>query len=248
MTFAEDLYSLYEQRPNEKDHLERLAAAKGLASGVTEPFAQFEMPPGLEVGRDFIQTAFELSATQPMGSEPITGTSQVFIIALKQRIPSAPPEWSSVEQRVTADYRRAKAIEAAHQAGRDFHERLASGEKSLQELASEANATWVKPRPFSPATTSISELEGQVNFAQLKETAIRLNPGSHSTLVTNSTGGFIVQVLDRQPVDTAKLQEALPSFIEQFRQTREREAVNEWFRKQSENTILAGLPTIGPSR
>jgi hypothetical protein len=58
----------------------------------------------------------------------------------------------------------------------------------------------------------------------------------------------VVQVLDRQPVDQAKMQEALPSFIEQFRETREREAVNEWFRKQSENTVLAGLPTIGSSR
>jgi peptidyl-prolyl cis-trans isomerase D len=248
MGFAEELYGLYEQLPNEQDQLERLAAAKGLASGVTEPFTQFEVPAGLEVGRDFIQAAFRLSPVQPMAPEPIAGPSQVFIIALKQRIPSGPPEWSSVEQRVTADYRRAKAIEAAHEAGRDFYEKLTSGDQSLQDLASQVNATWVKPRPFSPTTTSIPELEGQVNFAQLKDTAVRLAVGAHSTLVTNNTGGFVVHVLDRQPVEEAKMKEALPAFVEQFRQEREREAVNEWFRKQSENTVLAGLPTFGSSR
>jgi peptidyl-prolyl cis-trans isomerase D len=248
MGFAEELYGLFEQRPNEQDHLERLAAAKGLAAGVTEPFAQFEMPPGLEVGRDFIQAAFSLSPTQPMAPEPIAGPSQVFIIALKERIPSGPPEWSTVEQRVTADYRRSRAIEAAHQAGREFYERLTGGDQSLQELATQANATWVRPRPFSPSTTSIPELEGQVNFAQLKETALQLATGAHSTLITNSTGGFVVQLLDRQPADEAKMKEELPAFLEQHRQTREREAVNEWFRKQTENTILAGLPTFGSSR
>jgi hypothetical protein len=248
MTFAEELYGLYEQRPTEQDHLERLAAAKGLSAAVTGPFAQFEMPPGLEVGRDFIQAAHGLSPTQPMAPEPIAGPSQVYIIALKERIPSGPPEWSSVEQRVTADYRRTKAIEAAHQAGREFYDRLTGGDQSLQELASQGNATWVKPRPFSPTTTSIPELEGQVNFAQLKETAVQLAPGAHSTLVTNNTGGFVVQLLDRQPVDAAKMKEEFPAFLEQHRQSRERESVNEWFRKQSENTILAGLPTFGASR
>ncbi len=248
MSFAEELYSLYEQRPNETNQLERLAAAKGLQAGVTEPFAQFETPPGLEVGRDFIQTAFSLSPAQPMATEPIAGTKQVFIIALKDRIPSALPDWSNVEQRVTADYRRAKALEAAHQAGQKFYERLQSGEKSLRELAGDAHAVWVKPRPFSASTTSIPELEGQVNFAQLKDTAVRLPTGQFSNLITNSTGGFVVQVLQRQPVAEAKMKEELPAFVDRFRQEREREAVNEWFRKLSENTILAGLPTFQTSR
>jgi len=248
MSFAEELYGLYEQRLNEQDHLERLAAAKGMQAGVTEPFAQFETPPGLEVGRDFIQTAFGLSPSQPMATEPIAGTDQVFIIALKQRIPSSLPEWSTVEQRVTADYRRTKALEAAHQAGLDFHARLASGEQSLQELAGQGNVTWVKPRSFSAATASIPELEAQVNFAQLKQTAMRLAASEHSDLITNSTGGFVVNVLDRKPADESKMKEELPAFLEQFRRDRERVAVSEWFRKLSENTILAGLRTIGPSR
>jgi hypothetical protein len=248
MSFAEELYSLYEQRPNERDHLERLAAAKGLPASVTEPFAQYEMPPGLEVGRDFVQAAFSLSPAQPMATEPIAGMDQVFIIALKQRIPSGPPDWSSVEERVTADYRRAKALEAAHQTGRDFYERLTAGDQSLQELANQPSITWVKPRPFSPSTPSIPELEGQVNFAQLKETAVSLAAGSYSKLITNSTGGFVVQVVDRQPVDESTMKEEFPAFLERLRQERERAAVNEWFRKQSENTILAGLPTFGPSR
>ncbi|MCL4180897.1 MAG: SurA N-terminal domain-containing protein [Verrucomicrobia bacterium] len=248
MTFAEELYSLYEQRPNEQDHLERLAAAKGLPAAVTEPFAQFEMPPGLEVGRDFVQAAFALSPTQPMATEPLAGPNQVFIIALKRRIPSGPPEWSAVEQRVTADYRRARALEAAHRAGQEFYDRLAAGGQPLQELTGQPHITWVKPRPFSPGTTSIPELEGQVNFAQLKDTAVRLAAGKHSNLVTNNTGGFVLEVTSRQPVDEAKMKEELPAFLDRLRQEREREAINEWFRKQSENTLLAGIPTIGNSR
>lgn len=248
MGFAEELYGLYEQRPNEQDHLERLAAAKGIPAGVTEPFAQFEAPPGLEVGQDFVQAAFRLSPAEPMAPEPIAGASQVYIIALKERLPSSLPEWSAVEQRVTADFRRTKAIEAAHEAGLQFYERLTATNQPLQELASQSGATWVKPRPFSPSTSSIPELEGQVNFAQLKETAMSLTAGAHSTLITNSTGGFIVHVLERQPVDDARVQAELPEFLQRHRQEREREVVSEWFRKQADNTLLEGVPTFGAAR
>jgi hypothetical protein len=248
MSFAEELYGLFEQRPTEQDHLERLAAAKGLTAGVTEPFAQFESPEGLDVDRDFVQAAFGLSPTEPMVTEPVAGPNHVYVIAFKRRIPSGPPEWSAVEQRVTADYRRAKALEAAHAAGRQFHEQLAAGDQTLQKLANQPHITWVRPRPFSPVTTSIPELEGQVNFAQLKDTALRLAAGEYSNLVTNTTGGFVVQVSDRQPVTEARMKEELPAFVTQLRQEREREAVNEWFRRQSENTLLAGLPTFGSAR
>jgi peptidyl-prolyl cis-trans isomerase D len=250
MVFAEELYGLIEQRPNEQDHLERLAAAKGLAAAVTEPFAQFESPEGIDAGPDFARAAFALTPAAPMATEPLAGPEHVYIIALKRRIPSGPPEWADVEQRVTADYRRAKALEAAHAAGRQFHEKLVADDQTqtLQQLANQPHITWVRPRPFSPSTTSIPELEGQVNFAQLKDTALRLAVGEHSNLVTNSAGGFVVQVTDRQPVADEKMNEELPGFLTQLRQERERDALNEWFRRQMENTLLAGLPTFGSSR
>jgi peptidyl-prolyl cis-trans isomerase D len=247
MSFIEELYELYQQEPDGRNLLERLAAAHGLPSGVTEPFAAQETPPELDVFRDFASAAFAIRPDLPMATEPIVGRDSVYAIALQRRLPSEVPDFESVEFRVAADYRRQEALKIAQERGRSFQttltNRLAES-LSFQEACHEANVVWIQPPPISRKTTSVPGLGVDISAAQLKDLALRLQPGETSEFVSTSTGGTIIHVTERQPVDDAKLEAELAGYIEQLRQERQSEALSEWFRKLAETTVILGLPTF----
>jgi peptidyl-prolyl cis-trans isomerase D len=245
MGFTEQLYELFQQEPEATDLLERLAAARGLRAGITDPFAAHETPIGLDVFRDFTQAAFSIRPELPMATEPIVGDGAVYVIALQERLPSEAPSLESVEPRVAADYRRQEALRIAQERGQDFHEyltqRLETGD-SFQEICQDANVPWIKPPPFSRRTPSVPDLGTDLPFAQLKELAQQLPEGQTSGFVPTNTGGVILHLNARQPVDDAKLQAGLPDYLEQLRQERQREALGEWFRKESQAIVISGLP------
>jgi peptidyl-prolyl cis-trans isomerase D len=247
MGFTEQLYELYQQEPRATNLLERLAAASGLPVGITEPFAAHETPAGLEVYRDFSQTAFSIRPDLPMATEPIVGDGVVYVIALQERLPSEAPSFDSVEQRVAADYRRQEALRMAQARGQGFRAALdagLTGGETFQEICQDHNVMWIKPPPFSRTTPSVPELGADLPFAQLKELAQKLPEGETSEFVPTNSGGVIVHLASRQPVDPAKLEAELPDYLDQLRQERQREALGEWFRKEAQGMAITGLPPI----
>jgi hypothetical protein len=245
MGFIEQLYDLFQAEPDAADLLERLAAASGLPAETTEPFAAHETPPGLNVFRDFTQAAFSIRPELPMATEPIRGDGAVYVIALRARLPSQVPPFEAVENRVAADYRRQEALRAAQQRGQEFSQWLSSGleqGRTFQELSQDANVLWIKPPPFSRRTPSVPELGTDLPFAQLREQAMKQPVGEPSDFIPTSTGGAILYVSGRTPVDDAKIQAGLAEYKDQLRQERQREALGEWFRKEAETTVIAGLP------
>lgn len=247
MSFTEQLYELYQQEPNATNLLERLAAATGLPVGVTEPFAAHETPAGLNVYRDFSQTAFSIRANLPMATEPIVGDGVVYVIALQERVASEAPSFDSVEQRVAADYRRQEALRKAQERGQAFQTTLDAGfadGKTFQQICQDHNVTWIKPPPFSRTTPSVPELGGDLPFAQLKELSQKLPEGDTSEFVPTNSGGVVVHLASRQPVDPAKLEAELPDYLIRLRQERQREALGEWFRKETQSLAISGLPSF----
>jgi hypothetical protein len=155
------------------------------------------------------------------------------------------PPFEAVENRVAADYRRQEALRAAQQRGQEFSQWLSSGleqGRTFQELSQDANVLWIKPPPFSRRTPSVPELGTDLPFAQLREQAMKQPVGEPSDFIPTSTGGAILYVSGRTPVDDAKIQAGLAEYKDQLRQERQREALGEWFRKEAETTVIAGLP------
>jgi len=68
----------------------------------------------------------------------------------------------------------------------------------------------------------------------LKDVAFALAPGKTSPFVKSPDGGLVLHVVSRQPVDEAKLKAELPAYTAKVREERRHQAINEWFRKESE--------------
>jgi len=248
--FAQQLFDLYEKQTNQTDNLEKLAAALGIQSAVTEPFSRSDGPKDLKVLDAFTEVAFALTSEQPMASEPLPGEDAVFVIALKKRIASEVQSFAAVRDKVVEDYRRREALQAAHLEGQRLHAALTNGlvqGKTFEAVCAEAKAVPIKLPSFALSTRSLPELEGRVDLSLLKDLATSLAPGKTSDFIPTRDGGVILHLLSKQPVEEARVKTELPAFLARLREERQREAFSEWFRKEAEIARLTGIPPFKKS-
>ncbi len=227
---------LFENEHLDMNSLDKAAEAKGLKVEVTEPFTQYGMPPNLQVPPTFTQVAFSLTPEQPVAEQPIVGEKAVYIIALKGRLPSELPPLDNIRERVTEDYRRSQSGELASKAGEELYAKLTNAVaqgKSFQEAAREAGANYLDLPPISQKTPSVPELPSR-DFSTVKDQAFSLGVGKISSYSPTPSGGVIVYLKAKVPVDQAKMQAEIPEYLKDLRQSHQYDAFREWFTKQME--------------
>jgi hypothetical protein len=237
--FATELFDL---SPVQADNLEKLAQTKGLTVEVTQPFSRVQKPTELQVGEDFAEKAFKLTAAEPFSGDPILGFDEAYVVALKAHLPSENPPYESVLDRVTENYRYQEALRAAHQAGQVFYATLtnemAAG-KGFVAICAEAKLQPVLPPAFSPSTRELPEIEQHVNLQQFKQATFTATIGKPTGFMPTREGGFIAIVLARLPLDTARMNAALTNFSHSVRQARQNEAFNDWFQAEAKRGLSA---------
>jgi hypothetical protein len=233
VAFANALFEI----GNQTNALENLAAAKGFVSHVTEPFTQFQPPADLNVSPRFSQIAAKLTPEEPFAEEVIEGPDGIYIIALKQRIPSELPPLDAIRDRVAQDYLNNKALELAQEAGRKLHTAITNAiaqSKTFEAAAAENNASPILLAPFSRESTSLPGLPNTADSSRVVSTAFSLAPGQVSNWVPTRSGGFLVHLKEIVPPTPEKLQAELPEYLKELRQARQYEAFSDWFQKEME--------------
>ncbi len=236
---------LFDMEPLRAENLDKMAKEKGLTVGVTAPFDRENGPKELEVGPDFAQRAFARTPDDPFAG-PLQGATAVYVIALKQRLPSEVPTLAQIRDKVEADYKLNQALGLARKAGEDFYQTLTNGLTQVKPFASICLNAHLKPvsvPPVSLSTRDLPEIEDRVALNQYKQIAFGTPVGKPSPFVPTSEGGLIVYVKSKLPLDVAKMSANLPTFSNAVRQSRQNEAFNEWFSKEAQKG-LAGIPAF----
>lgn len=218
---------------------EKAAAERKYTVRVTAPFDQEDGPKEIAVGADFTRTAFGRSADEPF-SPPLVGPEAVFVIALKERVPSEIPPLDQIRDRVTDDYRRFEAAAAARRAGAGFAVTLTNGLAAGKTFSAICATAGVKPviiPPLSLVSRTNAVVEEHANLQQYKSAAFTTPLGKASQFVPTIDGGFVVFVREKLPLALAKMTAELPAFANSVRQTRQGEAFNEWFRREAERGL-----------
>jgi hypothetical protein len=238
---------LFDLKPFQPDTLQQLAGTNGVQAAVTPPFDRESDPSGLEVGPDFGKAAFSLSPDEPYAG-PIVGLDGVYVIAFDRKLPRETPSLDQVKDKVTADFKHSQALMQAQTAGRLFHQTatnaLAQG-KTFANICAEAHAQLVELPPFSISTRSLPGVEEFVPLNQLKQIAFSTQPGKLSNFQPTLEGGLVVLVKERLPLDEAKAQSEMPTFVAAMRRTRQQEAFEDWFRKEYDKAAR-GNPAMQP--
>jgi hypothetical protein len=250
--FGTELANQYQANPAIK--FENVAAAKSLPVKVTPPFDRLHGLEETDFPPTFRQKAMALSEREPIAFTPIVGSNAVYVIAFKSRIPGENPTFEKVQDKVTADFKNAQALDLARKAGTNFQATLFTSllqsNKSFAAICSEAKLPTVTLPPFSATTTTLTNLDERINLRRLQELGFELKPGQSSSFVTGPDGGWILYVRARLPFDEAKVKEELPKFVATLRQYRQGEAFNRWFSKQAEaaQVMPPREPTNAPPR
>ena len=233
--FANELY--------DKQHtlaaFEAAVTSQGLKPLITLPFDESDGPTNLNVGPGLASAAFKLTKEEPISFKPVLGENGCYVFALKDRIPSQDPPYSTIEAKVIAEYRHYQALNLMRQSGVAFYMLLTNGlaqGKTFSALAMEAGQKVTSLPPLSRSTESLPDtLPLKLNPRQLINYAFSLQPRKASTYVpTPPDGGFILYVRDRLPMDDAKMKADLSTFAASLRQARQNEAFGLWFRKVME--------------
>jgi peptidyl-prolyl cis-trans isomerase D len=239
---------LYNESVVKSEAFEKLAADKKLEVKVTEPFDRVK---GLEQGdfpATFRQKAFALTDQQQVQFSPIRGSNTVYVIALKKRIPSEMQPFDKVKDQVLHDFKYEKAQQMARQEGQAFQtsvsNSLAQG-KSFADAAAAAKVQLITVPEFTPATSTLTNLDERVNFRTLHNVAVELKKGEVSSFMPLMEGGLVVYMRDRQAVPEDKVKQEMPEFLTRLRLYRQNEAFNQWFRKEAEQARVT-LPQKEP--
>ncbi|MBI4663811.1 MAG: peptidyl-prolyl cis-trans isomerase [Verrucomicrobia bacterium] len=239
--FANKLIEL----PLATNNLANFAAAEGILSSVTEPFAEENPPPNLKVPDTFGRAAFQLTPTQPIYEQPIVAQDGVYLIGYHNRIPSEIRPFETIREQVAEEFRKSEATKLLNAAGRDLESRLtmslAQG-KTFEAACGEANVPTIDLPPFSQKTSTLPQLLNRGDLSSIKNAAFALTPGKTSSFTPTRDGGFIVYLQAKIPVTDEKVKEGLAAFMENLRRSRLYEAYGEWLRKEIDLARIS-LPT-----
>ena len=231
---------LLDMEPMKVANLEALAKERGRTVGTTEPFDRAG-PLELKVGSAFVQAAFALTAVDPIAQMTIPAEDGVYVIALKERLPSQEQPFEAVREKVVTDYQGSESEELARVAAEGFHQALTNSlaqGKGFSVVCADMRVTPQALPPFSASTQFIEGLGDSVSLRQLQNIALDLAPGKASGVVPIRSGSMVLYVRSRLPVSETKLKEELPAFAARLRQVRSGQAFEEWLQQQFQTGAL----------
>jgi len=229
--------------PYSPSDLEKLAKARGLTVKTTAPFDEKTGCKDLDLPAKGLHVLFSLREDAPDDTEksmlyapsPLAGETAVYVAGLNKRIPSQLQTLAAARDLVAGDYREAKAISLAGEAGNKFAGALQAGlmqGKSFDEVCA---AEGVKPEslpPFALTTTNLPAGLDKASFQQLQEAVFSLPNGQSSKYIVTTDGGLVAYVKGRLPVDETRMKQEIPSYLARMRQQREYAAFSEWLSRQ----------------
>ncbi|KAB2674959.1 MAG: hypothetical protein DVB31_01195 [Verrucomicrobia bacterium] len=241
---ANDFYNdLGKIEPVTARNLDTVASKRGIKVEITQPFSGTDRPFGLESLRGLADQLARLDPAVPF-TEPIAAGDGVYIVAIRQRIPSITPPFETVRNRVADDYRRTQSLEAARTAGQAFHNlatnALASG-KAFSALVAEQKLAAIDLPPITQQMNMVPGLPPQVDLNSVKDAAFGLQPGQVSGLILGRDGGYVVYLRERKAAAEDLVKAEIPKISSEMRQREERAGYSEWLNHE---WIASGLQDL----
>jgi hypothetical protein len=180
-----------------------------------------------------------LNEELPYSRSPVVAPDGVYVLALKQKLPSELQPFEVVRERVTRDFRQEEAAQMARTEAEKFQQSLTNAlaqGKTLEAAAQEAKVTPIALPPFSASSRTVPRADLPVNFGQLREVAAGLASGK-SGFIPSEQGGAVVFLKQRNPVAEERLKSELPTFANQIREQRQALMFGDWMQRQ----VMASL-------
>lgn len=234
---------LEEQAPtnNPSAGLSKAAAAANLPVLMTPPFPEYETPDELKAPAQLGTLAFALTPEEPVIPEPIVGESNVYVMALQQRVPRQVQELATIRERVIENFKTAETTKMAREMGNAFAASLTNvaNSEDFGRRAVDAGLTIMNLPPFPKAGPNIPELEARQDGATIRSVAFTLKEGGHSSFMPTRDGGFVVYVEKISEATDEEVKQGLASFAEKYRRDKASAAFTEWMQAEQKKSQIS---------
>jgi peptidyl-prolyl cis-trans isomerase D len=208
----------------ETGDLEGIAKEYGVTIEETRAFERGESVPGIGKSPEANAAAFRLQ--QGKLANPVILPDGVYLLSLKERIPSTIPELREVKQAVEKSYRQEQSLPLARKTAEELLEGLKKG-KTLQQLTRgelyKVEETGLFPHSygeFVPRIGNAPELAGEAFKLTEK------NPVP-DTIYPVAGQFLVVRLKEQRPADMSKLDDAKRQDLEKVLLTRKKETLLE---------------------
>ena len=209
--------SLLEQKPLSAKNFKVVADKNNLKVMETKPFTMLEGPEGLQAGRKFSETAFNLNAQSPFSAEPVEVNGVFYVLSFVNLLPSQTQAFEVVKAKVEKDYVKQRSEELAKEAGKVFAAEIKAGKK-FADLAKEKKLTVVDIKPFARSEQTIPELGAiGVSSFQFVRSAASMKAGETSEFIPAGDGGFVIELEKFLPADEEKMKTQIKAYTDELR-------------------------------
>ncbi|MGC3990546.1 MAG: SurA N-terminal domain-containing protein [Chthoniobacteraceae bacterium] len=201
---------------------------KVLNSGL---FTQDKPPTALANVSTAAQSAFNLTKDQPI-SDVIQTEDAFYVLHLAAIVPSKPLTFDEARAQLTTTLKSEHANSTLSQQAAENHAKLEEALKKGQTFTQAAQALGLKV--VTAPTFSIAEppTDETVIGRDIMYKSAELADGQLSSFTPSATGGFIVHMDKREPLDNAKFAKDKDSQLPMYEQQQQEMAFDQWLNDQ----------------
>lgn len=210
--------------------LESVAAQQQVAVAETPLFTQQDAPSELGRSEEAVQAAFKLTEAEPH-SDPVSAENGYFVMELSGTEPSRPMTLEEAKGLLTEQIKNERAQEAMNLKASELRTKIDAElkvGKSLEEAAQTAGVTVEKLPGFSLGDRS--QGGDAPESSAIRSRAPELKEGELSELVPTPTGGILVRVDKRLPIDEAAFEKEKVAETQRFERQQDAMLFMDWLR------------------
>jgi len=163
--------------------------------------------------------------TSPGRISPVYETEEgIYVFAHVARREAGPQPLDEVHNRISTKLKTAEKVRIASARVEPLLEDVRSGQ-SLEEAAGHRNVRFAESKPFGRDEF----VQGVGRRNAFTGTAFRLEEGATSDVVTTDRGAYVLQVLERKPIDETEFEAAGPELVQRLRSEKQNEVLAAWF-------------------
>jgi peptidyl-prolyl cis-trans isomerase D len=205
----------------------------------SQPFAESEPPAELGDSDAVAGEAFRLTKEQPH-SDPVSAENGYYVMQLGEVMEPRPLTFEEAKDQLTAQLKDERAREAMNLKATEIRNKIDAElkvGKSFAEAAQAAGATAEQFPAFSPKEPKTDQPDGSVVMGRATEMTV----GELSEFLPTGTGGLLVHVDKRLPLEEAEFEKEKPTLVQGLERFKREAVFQEWLKARRQAANVQGL-------
>jgi len=176
-------------------------------------------------------SAFALTKEQPV-SDVLQTENAFYVLHLASITPSKPLSFDEARAQLTTELKTEKANNALSQQAAEDHTKIVAAIKAGQTFPQAAEALGLKVVTAPSFSIAEPPMDETVIARDMVYKSVELTEGQTSSFTPSATGGFILHMDKRQPIDEAKFAKDKDTQLPMFEQQQQEMAFGQWLSDQ----------------